>query len=53
MPLAPEQGPSFAPPENWQTPFGVLHDGSVRVKDRPYYGDTHDIISKTTLSERS
>jgi len=37
IPAVPEQGPALAPPLNSQTPFGLLHDASFNVKERPYY----------------
>jgi hypothetical protein len=37
IPLASVQGPAFAPPVNWHTPFGVLHDGPESVKLLPYW----------------
>lgn len=36
IPAALEQDPAFAPPENWQTPLGVLQEPSFKVKLRPY-----------------
>lgn len=35
IPEAPEQGPAFAPPENWHTPLGLLQEESESVKERP------------------
>ena len=36
MPAAFEHGPALAGPENRQRPLGVLHEGSAKVKERPY-----------------
>lgn len=44
MPAVPEQGPALAPPLNSHTPFGVLHEGSFKVNERPYCSHFSTII---------
>jgi hypothetical protein len=45
IPAAFEQGPALAAPENWQTPFGMLQEGSDNVKLRPYLRIEVSVIS--------